>query len=69
MLDPIGPIENTSVDQWKQLYDINVFSVVELIKHSLPHLKKTNGKVIGVSSIAAFTAFNGWYTYGSSRLH
>ena len=25
VLDPIGPIENTSVDQWKQLYDINVF--------------------------------------------
>ena len=67
VLDPIGPIENTSVDQWKQLYDINVFSVVELIKHSLPHLKKTNGKVIGVSSIAAFTAFNGWYAYGSSK--
>ncbi|KAF6063318.1 short chain dehydrogenase family protein [Candida albicans] len=63
----VGPIENTSVDQLKQLYDINVFSVVELIKHSLPHLKKTNGKVIGVSSIAAFTAFNGWYAYGSSK--
>ena len=44
VLDPIGPIENTSVDQWKQLYDINVFSVVELIKHSLPHLKKPTVK-------------------------
>lgn len=67
VLEPVGPIESTSVDDWKRLYDINLFAVVELIKHSLPHLKKTNGKVIGVSSIAAFTAFNGWYAYGSSK--
>ena len=67
VLDPIGPIETTDVQKWKQLYDINFFSVVELIKQSLPHLKKTNGKVIGVSSIAAFVEFSGWYAYGSSK--
>ena len=39
VLEPVGPIESTSVDDWKRLYDINLFAVVELIKHSLPHLK------------------------------
>ncbi|EMG46935.1 hypothetical protein G210_2797 [Candida maltosa Xu316] len=67
VLDPIGPIETTSIDKFKQLYDINFFSVVELVKQSLPYLKKTNGRIIGVSSIAAFTAFSGWYAYGSSK--
>ncbi|RCK56287.1 hypothetical protein Cantr_05386 [Candida viswanathii] len=67
VLDPIGPIETTDIEKWKELYDINFFSVVELIKQSLPHLKKTKGRVIGVSSIAAFTEFSGWYAYGSSK--
>ncbi len=67
VLKPVGPIESTSVDDWKRLYDINLFAVVELIKHSLPHLKKTNGKVIAVSSGAATKAYSGWYAYGSSK--
>lgn len=67
VLDPIGPIETTDLNQWKKLYDINFFSVTELIKQSMPHLKKTNGRVIGVSSIAAFVEFSGWYAYGSSK--
>ncbi|KAL1580686.1 short chain dehydrogenase [Candida albicans] len=67
VLEPVGPIESTSVDDWKRLYDINLFAVVELIKHSLPHLKKTNGKVIAVSSGAATKAYSGWYAYGSSK--
>ena len=67
VLEPVGPIESTSVDDWKRLYDINLFAVVELIKHSLPHLKKANGKVIAVSSGAATKAYSGWYAYGSSK--
>ncbi len=40
VLEPVGPIESTSVDDWRRLYDINLFAVVELIKHSLPHFEK-----------------------------
>lgn len=67
VLEPVGPIESTSVDEWKRLYDINLFAVVELIKLSLPHLKKVNGKVVAVSSGAATKAYSGWYAYGSSK--
>ncbi|EMG46930.1 Oxidoreductase, putative [Candida maltosa Xu316] len=67
VLEPVGTIDSTSVDDWKRLYDINLFSIVELIKQSLPHLKKTTGRVIAVSSGAATKAYSGWYAYGSSK--
>ncbi|RCK60449.1 hypothetical protein Cantr_08261 [Candida viswanathii] len=67
VLEPVGKIDGTRIDEWKRLYDINLFSVVELIKQSLAHLKKTKGKVIAVSSGASTKPYSGWYAYGSSK--
>lgn len=67
VLEPVGSIDSITVDEWKKLYDINLFSIVELIKQSLAHLKKTNGRVIAVSSGASTKPYSGWYAYGSSK--
>ncbi|KAI5961562.1 hypothetical protein KGF57_001687 [Candida theae] len=67
VLDPVGAINTTSIDDWKKLYDVNLFSIVQLIQLSLPELKRTHGKVVAVSSGAATKPYSGWYAYGSSK--
>ena len=37
---------------WDQIFSINLRAVVELIHESVPHLEKTNGTIIDISSIA-----------------
>ncbi|KAI5953537.1 hypothetical protein KGF54_002909 [Candida jiufengensis] len=67
VIEPVGPIKDTSIEEWKKLYDINFFSVVQLIQQSLLELKRTKGNFIAVSSGAATSAYSGWYAYGSSK--
>ncbi|EER31931.1 conserved hypothetical protein [Candida tropicalis MYA-3404] len=67
VLEPVGSIDSITVEEWKRLFDINLFSIVELIKQSLTHLKKTNGRVLAVSSGASTKPYSGWYAYGSSK--
>lgn len=47
-------IENTDELQLRQLMELNFFTPVALSKQVLPYLKKTNGTLINISSVAAF---------------
>lgn len=67
VLDPVNPVAKANVEKWKMLFDINFFSVVELVKQALPHLKKTHGKVVAVSSGASTKPYYGWGAYGASK--
>ncbi len=44
--------ENMKEEQLRYMFELNFFSVVNLTKEFLPYLKKTNGSVINVSSVA-----------------
>jgi NAD(P)-dependent dehydrogenase (short-subunit alcohol dehydrogenase family) len=46
---------------------VNVLAPLHLIELSLPHLRKTGGTVINVTSDAAVEAYEGWGGYGSSK--
>ncbi|KAI5966549.1 uncharacterized protein KGF55_000858 [Candida pseudojiufengensis] len=67
IIEPVGPIQDISIEEWKKLYDLNFFSIVQLIQQSLSELKRTGGNIIAVSSGAANSAYSGWYAYGSSK--
>lgn len=67
VLDPVDSVAKADVAKWKVLFDINLFAVVELVSQALPHLKKTNGKIIGVSSGALTKPYYGWSAYGASK--
>jgi NAD(P)-dependent dehydrogenase (short-subunit alcohol dehydrogenase family) len=49
-LDPLGRIESpeSSVEGWKTMFDINLFSTLHLIKAGLPLLRESKGRVIFV---------------------
>ncbi|KAK7751114.1 hypothetical protein SLS62_006943 [Diatrype stigma] len=66
-ISPLTKISESSAEDWRRAYDINVFSAVALVKEAIPELRKTNGRVVLVSSGAAFGAYAGWGAYGTSK--
>ena len=47
-----GPFEAASKDQIRRQFDVNVFGLMAVIEHILPHFKQSNsGTIINVSSI------------------
>ncbi|PVH21079.1 hypothetical protein CXQ85_000044 [Candidozyma haemuli] len=67
VLDPVDTVAKADIAKWKQLFDINFFSVVGLITKALPHLKKSNGRFVAVSSGASTNSYYGWGAYGASK--
>jgi len=59
--------EDSELDVIRKLMDVNFWGTVYCTKHALPHLLKTKGSVIGVSSIAGFQGLPGRTGYSSSK--
>ncbi|MFO8236206.1 MAG: SDR family oxidoreductase [Bacteroidales bacterium] len=62
-----GLFEHTNVDVIKKLMDINFWGMVYCTKYALPHLLKSKGSVIGISSIGGFQGLPGRTGYSSSK--
>ncbi len=62
-----GTIENTSMDEFDKMMDINLRSIFHLIQISIPHLNKTKGNIVNVSSITGVRSFPGVISYGVSK--
>ncbi|CAG2118737.1 unnamed protein product, partial [Medioppia subpectinata] len=67
----IYPVNNiTSPDLlsvWDQTFGIDLRAVVELIHRSVPHLEKTNGTIIDISSIAAIAPIKFSLAYPAAK--
>ena len=62
-----GTIENTTLDAWQDMFDINVVSVFHLTQLALPHLKTRKGNVVIVSSVTGPRSFPGVLAYCASK--
>jgi NAD(P)-dependent dehydrogenase (short-subunit alcohol dehydrogenase family) len=62
-----GTIENTSLEDWDRMFDINVRSVFHLMQLSLPFLSQTKGNIVNVSSVTGLRAFPGALSYCASK--
>ncbi|CAB10800.1 NAD(P)-binding protein [Schizosaccharomyces pombe] len=67
VLEPIAKIADADINEWRKLFDINFFSVVETVKYAIPHLRKTKGTIVIVSSGAAVRVFPAWAAYCCSK--
>jgi NADP-dependent 3-hydroxy acid dehydrogenase YdfG len=63
----IEPLEKTSVQVWRDMFDLNVVAVAELTRVLLPKLRKTNGHVILINSGAGLRANANWGAYAASK--
>ena len=62
-----GSIENTSSEQWDSMLQINLKSVFLMIKCAIPHLEKTKGAVVNVSSVTGLRSFPNMISYCVSK--
>ncbi|HQU82814.1 MAG TPA: SDR family oxidoreductase [Pyrinomonadaceae bacterium] len=62
-----GSIENTSLDIWDKMMDINLRSVFYLMQKCVPFLEKTKGNVVNVSSVTGTRAFPNVLAYCVSK--
>lgn len=63
----MGPLATADFAQIKHHFDVNVFSTIKLAQAALPHLRKTRGNMLFVSSGAATSAYSGWGAYCASK--
>lgn len=62
-----GSIEDLSLEQWQSTIDTNLSGVFYSIKAALPALRKSQGYVITVSSLAGTNFFEGGAAYNASK--
>jgi len=58
-----GPLENTTEKEAKEIFDTNVFGVLNVCRACIPLLRKTKGRILNVTSIGGIFAlpFRGIY--------
>ncbi len=62
-----GTIENTTLEAWRAMMLINLDSVFRLMQLTVPHLEKTKGNIVNVSSVTGVRAFPGVLAYCVSK--
>ncbi|KAI0832381.1 short-chain dehydrogenase [Trametes gibbosa] len=71
VLEPLGKIasEDITLEQWKQHFDVNFFSLVTALRATLPELRKSSlgGRVVFVSSGAATGHTPSWGPYNTGK--
>jgi NAD(P)-dependent dehydrogenase (short-subunit alcohol dehydrogenase family) len=64
----VGAIEEISDAEARKQYDTNVFGLLNVVRATLPYLRKEkSGHIINVSSLFAFDPLTGWGLYGSTK--
>lgn len=62
-----GTIENTSLEDWRAMFEINLESVFVLMKLAVPFLEKSKGCIVNVSSVTGIRAFPNVLAYCVSK--
>ena len=62
-----GTIENTSLEAWDEMMNVNVRAPFQLIQKALPSLIERRGNIVNVSSVTGLRAFPGVLAYCVSK--
>jgi NAD(P)-dependent dehydrogenase (short-subunit alcohol dehydrogenase family) len=62
-----GSIETTSLELWDEMMNINVRSVFHLMQLAVPHLEKSQGNIVNVSSVTGLRSFPNVLAYCVSK--
>ncbi len=62
-----GSIENTTVDEWDKMLNINLRSVFILMQKCVPYLVKSKGNIVNVSSVTGPRSFPNVLAYCVSK--
>jgi NAD(P)-dependent dehydrogenase (short-subunit alcohol dehydrogenase family) len=62
-----GTVENTTLEAWDDMMDVNVRAVFQLMQKALPSLIERRGNIVNVSSVTGLRAFPGVLAYCVSK--
>jgi len=62
-----GSIENTTLDDWDKMLDINLRSLFRLTQLALPFIIERKGNIVNLSSVTGIRAFPGVLSYCVSK--
>ncbi|HKG98096.1 MAG TPA: glucose 1-dehydrogenase [Pyrinomonadaceae bacterium] len=62
-----GTIENTSLEAWDEMMNVNVRAVFQLMQRAAPSLIERRGNIVNVSSVTGLRAFPGVLAYCVSK--
>ena len=62
-----GSVENTSLEDWDAMLEINLTAVFHMIQLAVPLLEKKKGSIVNVSSVAGTRAFPNVIAYCVSK--
>jgi len=62
-----GSIEETSLEAWDAMMNVNLRAVFQLMQMAIPHLIKTKGNIVNVSSVTGLRSFPGVLAYCVSK--
>ncbi len=62
-----GTIETTKIEDFDEVLDVNLRSVFKLTQRTVPHLVKTRGNIVNVSSITGHRSFPNALAYCVSK--
>jgi len=62
-----GSLEATSLELWDEMMNINVRSIFHLMRLAAPHLERSGGNIVNVSSVTGLRSFPGVLAYCVSK--
>lgn len=62
-----GTVDSTPLSLYDSIMNVNCRSIFHMMQLAIPHLKKTKGNVINVSSVCGIRAFPGVVAYNMSK--
>jgi NADP-dependent 3-hydroxy acid dehydrogenase YdfG len=62
-----SPVGEASLEQWREMFEINVFAVAELTRLTLPALRAAAGHVVAINSGAGFRSRANSALYSGSK--
>lgn len=63
----MGTIENTSLEQYDRIMNVNVRAIYQLTMLATPELIKTKGNIVNISSVNGIRSFPGVLAYNISK--
>jgi NAD(P)-dependent dehydrogenase (short-subunit alcohol dehydrogenase family) len=62
-----GGVLDTEPDEWERLFSSNVDSVYNVTRHAAPHMMKTGGAIVNVSSVTSLRPYGNLLAYCASK--
>jgi NAD(P)-dependent dehydrogenase (short-subunit alcohol dehydrogenase family) len=61
------PVEETPLEEWREVFETNVFGTIEVIRRAIPILRSNGGVICNVTSSSILSPFPFFGTYRASK--